>query len=64
MNNTQEYVKIRDNIETVATLAAAALRGTEVLDHDDADSLSDAVRLETADRIWSGLMSGITAIDR
>lgn len=64
MNMTAEYMEIRDRIETVAALATAAVRGVEVLDLDDADSLSDEVKIATADNIWSGLCAGIAGLDR
>ncbi|PQM53712.1 hypothetical protein C5U48_02565 [Mycolicibacter virginiensis] len=64
METTADYAKIRDNIETVAVLAAAAHRGVEVLDLDDADSLSDDVKAAAADAIWNGLCAGIAGLDR
>ena len=64
MNMTAEYMEIRDRIETAAALAQAAVRGVEVLDLDAADSLSDEVKIAAADRIWSGLVAGISGLDR
>ncbi|ULP45928.1 hypothetical protein [Mycolicibacter virginiensis] len=64
MTATAEYMEIRDRIETVAALATAAVRGVEVLDLDDADSLSDEVKTAAADAVWSGLCAGIQSLDR
>ena len=64
MNTITEYTETRDKIEAVAALANAAVRGAEHLDMESSDSLTDSVRLSTAESIWSGLIAAVERLDR
>nr|WP_152665965.1 hypothetical protein [Mycobacterium sp. UM_NZ2] len=59
-----EYSRLRYRLESAADLALAAAQEAGQLDADVESPLSWEEKAEQADRIWSGLMTQLQALDR